>query len=168
VDQHEGIELRGRRPDRLKLGIVEVLAGHVGADLCARKPEHGHSMAKLIGRLCRGLHGQRGNGAETLRTRLHQLGELLVLDARKHARQCGRLAVEEGLRTTETTCTSTFEAAMSLSRRSGPTRREESGGTRCQRHRGCRIGHRSARSFERLLGASLCNSRIVSSLRMWA
>ena len=62
-------------------------------------PEHGHGMAKLIGRLCRGLHGQRGNGAEMLRTRLHQLGELLVLDARKHTRQCGRLAVEEGLRT---------------------------------------------------------------------
>jgi hypothetical protein len=59
----------------------------------------GDGMAKLIGRLCRGLHGQRGNGAEMLRTRLHQLGELLVLDARKHTRQCGRLAVEEGLRT---------------------------------------------------------------------
>ena len=98
MEQDEGVELRGRGPDRLERGIVEVLACHVRTDLCAAQSERPDGMAKLIRRQLGRLHGQRRNGEKAVGAGLHQLGELLVLDTGERRRQRRRLRVDEGLR----------------------------------------------------------------------
>ena len=97
--QNEGAKLGRRRPDRFEFGIVEILARDVRADLHAVEAERAHGMAKLVGRELRRLHRQRRDREEAVGMRLHQLGELLVLDAREARRHRGRLRIDEGLRT---------------------------------------------------------------------
>ena len=98
MNQDEGAELGGRRPDRLELGIVEVLARHVGADLRAAQAEHAHGVAQLVGGELRRLHRQRRDGEKAVGARLDLLGELLVLNAGECRRQRGRLRIDESLR----------------------------------------------------------------------
>ena len=98
MNQDEGAELGGRGPDRLELRIVEILAGDIRADLHAAQAERRHRMAKLVGGLLRRLHRDRGDRLEAAGMGLHQLGELLVLDAGERRRQRRRLAVQESLR----------------------------------------------------------------------
>jgi hypothetical protein len=98
VHKNERTELRGRGPDRLELGIVEVLAGDVGADLRAAQAEHVHGMAQLVGGELRRLHGQRGDAEKAVGTRLGKLGNLLVLNAGECRGDCLRLRIDERLR----------------------------------------------------------------------
>jgi len=96
--ENERIELGCRGPNRLELGIVEVLARHVRADLRPAQAQHAHGMTKLVRGLFRRLHGQRRYGKKAVGARLGQLGELLVLNAGKRRRQRRRLRIDEGLR----------------------------------------------------------------------
>ena len=91
----------------------------------------------------RRLHRQRGDPQESAGMGLHQLGELLVLDARERRRQRRRLRIEEGLRADRQHLHVDLggrHVARGAAR--GPSRRAGNAGRRCRPRRACRTARR--------------------------
>jgi hypothetical protein len=97
MDQDEGAQLVGRRPDRIERGIVEVAAVYVRADLCATQPERPHRAAELGGRRLRVLQRQGGEPEEAIRVTRHHGCEAVVLQRRAGQAERALLVVEERL-----------------------------------------------------------------------
>ena len=98
MDHHEGVELFGRRPQRLKTRIVEILAADVGADHGAVQAELAHGAAQFVGRLVGRLHRQSGDAGKALRVFLDVPRDLVVLDRRRRDADRRLLAIEPSLR----------------------------------------------------------------------
>ena len=98
MDEHEGAELFGRRPQRLEHRIVEVDALDVGGKHRAAQAELGHGAPQLVGGRRRLRQRQRGDAPEAVGMGGDVLGHLVVLDGGERGRQRGVEIVEIGLR----------------------------------------------------------------------
>ena len=98
MDEHEGAELFGRRPQRLEARIVQVLAQDVGGEHRALEAELGHGALELIGGAFGILHRQRGYAQEARGMGGDVLGHLVVLNPRQHGAERRLLGVKISLR----------------------------------------------------------------------
>ncbi len=167
VEQNERIELGGRGPDRLELGIVEVLARHVRADLRAAQAR------------ARAWHDEarprRVSAPAWAASRWRESGRDEPWPAWRAARsECGRTPppapeVAHRRRSAGKPRAPEHRPWMPPCPAGGapnPSRRAGNAGRRCRRRRGWRSWSSTSESFGATLGASLCNSRMVSSVRM--
>ena len=136
--------------------------------MAPRMPSLRHGAVELLGGALGRLHRQRRDPHEAVRMRLHELGDLVVLQRGGATVKRGVLVVEIGLRRrrehmhVDLGRVHVLEAALELP---AAARERPVGRAGDLQHR--EIVRRSGSSFGATQGASLARSPMVSSVRMW-
>src|SRR5882762_7940922 len=87
MDENQAAELLRLRPERMELGVGELLACDVCADRAAAEAKLPYALFELLGGQIRVLQGHGGKGDEALRPGCAQLSELLVLHPDERSRE---------------------------------------------------------------------------------